>query len=268
MAANFYSRLREYYLKVAAVLRGEADAASIFRNSGDVGSSREQVYASFLRQHAPSKCNIFLGGFLFDNAGVESKQLDIIVTTDTAPRFDFHNRDGVGKAFSPVEGTLGVVSIKSRLDKAQLHDALDGIASIPPTESLEGRVAITIGVNNYEDWPYKVIYATDGLNAETIFDHLSEYYRQNKHIPVSRRPHVIHVAGKYAIIRVLPGMSLKHHLDDADTSLEVGTFHITANDPDLQGIVWVLNGLQKNAATSTHILYKYNELINRVLEPT
>ena len=30
MPENFFIRLREYYLKVAAVLRGEADSASIF----------------------------------------------------------------------------------------------------------------------------------------------------------------------------------------------------------------------------------------------
>lgn len=117
MAQSFSKRLREYYLRVAKVLRGEADAASIFPNSSDVGVSRERIYADFLRQHTPSKCNVFLGGFLFHMDGSESKQLDIIVTTDTAPRFDFHNPDGGGKSFSPVEGTLGVVSIKSNLDK-------------------------------------------------------------------------------------------------------------------------------------------------------
>ena len=76
-------------------------------------NERERIYAEFLRQHAPSKCNVFLGGFLFDDDGSESSQLDVIVTTDTAPRFDFHNPDGGGKSFSPVEGTLGVASIKS-----------------------------------------------------------------------------------------------------------------------------------------------------------
>ena len=106
MPKNFYERLRDYYIKVGGVLRGEADAASIFPNPSDVGMSRERVYAEFLRQHAPSKCNVFLGGFLFDEDGNESRQLDIIVTTDTAPRFDFHNPDGSGKSFSPVEAIV------------------------------------------------------------------------------------------------------------------------------------------------------------------
>ncbi len=76
MPTNFFIRLREYYVKVAEVLRGDADAASIFPNSTDVGMSRERVYADFLKQHAPSKCNVFLGGFLFDEDGSESKQME------------------------------------------------------------------------------------------------------------------------------------------------------------------------------------------------
>jgi hypothetical protein len=91
MAQNFFKELREYYLKVAEVLRGEAEAASVFPNSSDIGVSRESVYLDILRLHAPSKCNVFLGGFLFDENGSQSRQLDVIITTDTAPRFNLHN---------------------------------------------------------------------------------------------------------------------------------------------------------------------------------
>ncbi len=126
MADNFYVRLAKYFEKVAEVMRGEADAASVFANASDIGGGRERVYAAFLKQHAPSKCNVFLGRFLFHEDGSESDQIDIIVTTDTAPRFDFHNQDGGGKSFSPVEGTLAVVSVKSKLDKKELFNSLMG----------------------------------------------------------------------------------------------------------------------------------------------
>ncbi len=66
----------------------------------------------------PSKCNVFLGGFLFGEDGDESKQLDVIISTDTSPKYDFHNSGGKGKSFAPVEGCLGVASIKSFLDKS------------------------------------------------------------------------------------------------------------------------------------------------------
>jgi len=269
MPTNFHTRLRNYYAKVAEVLRGDADAASVFPNTTDIGVSRERVYAEFLVQHAPSKCNVFLGGFLFHMDGRESKQLDVIVTTDTAPRFDFHNRDGGGKSFSPVEGTLGVASIKSTLDKAQLFDALEGIASIPPTESLEDRKSFGISIKDYEDWPYKIVYASSGLKPETVLSHLIDYYAENAHIPIARRPNVVHVSGQFVIIRAIAGMSIHYRRGSGQTSpLEPGTFHLLTTDPDLQAIVWVLNGLQLRATASTHILFQYGDLINRILNLT
>jgi hypothetical protein len=265
MPENFFIRLREYYLQVAAVLRGEADSASIFPNTTDIGQSREKVYAEFLRLHAPSKCNVFLGGLLFDHEnGNESKQLDIIVTTDTTPRYNLHNRDGSGKSFSPVEGTLGVVSIKSTLNKAELEDALSGIASIPLTSSLEGRVSFTVQIMNYEDWPYKVIYATDGINGETLLSHLTTFYNNHPEIPIHRRPNLIHVAGKYIVMRVCPGLSIKKTSGLIEQP-EPGTFHLFTRDSDLQGIVWVLTQLQDLAAASTEISYSYRGLINKVI---
>jgi hypothetical protein len=50
----FLKRLENYYHAVGQVLRSEAEAAAVFPNSTDVGSSREEVYAKFLRTHVPS----------------------------------------------------------------------------------------------------------------------------------------------------------------------------------------------------------------------
>ena len=219
---NFHARLRNYYLEVAKVFRGVANLASVFPNPSDIGGTRERIYAEFLRQHAPSKCNVFLGGFLFHLDGSESKQLDVIVTTDTAPRYNFPIPDGGGKSFSPVEGTLGVASIKSTLDKAQLHDALVGIASIPPTEPLGNRVPSQLKFINYDDWPYKIIYATNGLTAGTILGHLNDFYARNPTIPTGRRPNVIHVAGQYVIFRAHTGMSMNNPATGQSTPLEPG----------------------------------------------
>lgn len=261
---NFYIRLRDYYLKVAEVLRGDAEAAAIFPNTSDIGTSRERVYADFLKQHAPSKCNVFLGGFLFHADGNESKQFDIIVTTDTTPRFNFHNRDGGGKSFSPVEGTLAVASIKSNLDKAQLEDALAGIASIPPSEPLRKRVIPSYRINNYEDWPYKIIYGSNGLRLDTIIKHLSDYYTANPEVPISRRPNLIHVAGKYVILRLVPGMNLGDRVSGEEISVEVGTFVTFPEMPDLRAICWVLESIQSIASASTHIAYSYTSLTNKI----
>lgn len=265
MAGPFFQRLRSYYLNVAAVLRGEASVASVFPNTTDIGMSREAVYAEFLRQHAPSKCNVFLGGFLFGNDGSESGQLDVIVTTDTTPRFDFHNQDGRGKSFSPVEGTLGVASIKSTLNKNELEDSLKGIAAIPPTTSLDQRIAFGVKIKDYDDWPYKIIYASDGISPETLLGHLNQFYSTHSAIPLGRRPNVIHVSGKYVIFRITEGMSVWNPNTQQEDHPEPGTFFLSAIDPDLQGIVRVLEGLQQRATASTHILYAYGDVVNRVV---
>jgi len=264
MTQNFFVRLRSYYIKVAEVLRGEADAASVFANTTDIGMSRELVYAEFLKQHAPSKCNVFMGGFLFDDDGAESKQLDIIITTDTAPRFNFHNKNGAGKSFSPVEGTLGVVSVKSTLNKAELFDALGGIASIPQTRPLGKRVNTLLNIKNYDDWPVKIVYASSGNAPETIRTHLDDFYEKNPVIPLNRRPHFIHVAGSCLIVRAQEGMNIHELGTSTAVPLILGTYHLITTDPDLQAIVWTLDQLQVNATASTHILFSYKSIINKV----
>lgn len=268
MAGQFYERLRAYYLKVAAVLRGEADAASVFPNATDIGMSRERVYAEFLRQHAPSKCNVFFGGFLFGEDGSESKQLDVLVTTDTTPQFNFHNRDGHGTSFSPVEGTLAIASIKSMLNKNELENTLAGIASIPPTIPLDGRVNPSLNIRNYDDWPYKIIYASDGISAETLLNHLNSYYLNNPNIPLGRRPNIIHVSGKYVIFRALEEMRLRDVSRLEEKELELGSFVLCTRHVDVPGMLWVLDGLQQRASLSTHILYKYSNIINQVNDIT
>ena len=159
--------------------------------------SREKIYAKFLTEHLPKKCGVSYGGFIFDDSGLESKQLDILITSDVSLRFDFHNEGNAGKTFSHIEGVLGVTSVKSTLDKKELFDALGGFSSIPETGSLEKRILPFIKIPNYEDWPVKILYASDGVKYETLLKHINSFYDENSDIPLYRRPNYIHVAGKY-----------------------------------------------------------------------
>lgn len=267
MSKSFFARLRDYYEKVGAVLRGEASAGSIFPNASDIGISRERVYVEFLRTHAPARCNVFLGGFIFDMAGNESRQLDVIVTNDTTPRFDLHNRDGNGKSFSPIEGTLGVVSVKSNLDQRELEDALLGIASIPLTSSLRKRLVSGIDVPDYDDWPLKIVYASDGISAKTLLMHLLAFYHLRPEIPVHRRPNIIHVAGKYVLLRTTENMSdpaSEHY--GTPSKVQQGNYNLITVGADLQGIQWAIQGLQEKALASSFIIFNYGEMINKINE--
>lgn len=256
----FFNRLRAYYQSIGVRLKEEASSAAIFPNPSDRGSLREQVYYDFLRDNIPSKCSIFFGGYLFDDRnGDESKQLDIIITTDTAPRFTFGS-----KGFSPVEGTLGVISVKSTLDKSQLIDALLGFASIPLTQDLGGRINPLMPAFNYDDWPLKIIYASNGIAPATLLSHLNEFYAANPHIPATRRPNIIHVAGQCLIYRAEGGMVMYSSDLASRTQLVKDQFYLFEEEPDLQAISEVLRVLQQRALYSTHILFSYNTIFDGV----
>lgn len=263
----FLTRFLKYFEDVAAVLRGEAAVASIFPNASDKGTSRERIYAEFLKAHAPSKCNVFFGGFLFDFDGKESHQLDIIVTTDSTPRYDFSSKDGMGKSFAPCEGTLGVFSVKSTLDRKELFDALSNLASIPAMQTLEGRVNPQLRIPDYSEWPLKVVYASAGISPETLLSHVREFYSTNCNIPTDRRVDIIHVAGSCFISRVKKGATIKHMLTGIEEEIHEDNFRLFTTKPDVQAILWVLNILQKRASTSSHVLYTYDKMIERVLVP-
>ncbi|WP_415328518.1 DUF6602 domain-containing protein [Chryseobacterium sp. MMS23-Vi53] len=264
MAKDFFERLNDYYTKVGEVLKGNAEASSIFPNSTDRGISREKIYAEFIKTHAPSKCNIFFGGFLFDRNGNESKQLDIIVTNDTTPQFNLDNKDSNGKSFSPIEGTLAVASVKSKLDKKELIDSLNNISSIPPMEDLGDRLSFTVQILDYDNCPLKIIYSNDGLEVETILLHINQFYLDNPDIPMNRRPDIIHVAGKYIITRVRFGLKFKNAQTRKLQNFVEGTYIPSKTNSDIQGLVFVINEIQKNVIKTSKINFEYDWILNKL----
>ncbi len=265
MPENFFQRLHDYYLTVAEVMSGKSEVAAIFPNTTDKGMSREQVYIEFLRQHAPSKFNVFPGGFVFGVDGTESKQLDILVTTDTCPGYRFQEVKE-GRSFSPVDGTIAVASIKSMLNKEGLLDSLDGMAAIPMNSLDVAKFNPQITNVIYDDWPYKIVYANNSISIKKILEHLSVYYSTYQEIPLGRRPNIIHVGGKFALIRVITGMD-KESVPLCRMPGEIECeFAVVQTNPDLQAIVWVLDALHKQASLANHILFGYEFIINKVLE--
>lgn len=266
MPKPFYERLKNYYDSVAKVLKGTAEVGSIFPNPSDVGGSRETIYAKFLKEHSPSKCNVFLGGFLFDANGNESNQLDVIITNDTSPKFDFHdNKEKAGKSFASVDGCIGVASIKSKLDKKELFNALMGLKSIPDKIPLEkNKVDPRLEYKAYDDWPFKIIYAHDGLTLETIENHLTDFYNEHP-TPINKKPNLIHVAGKYAIIRARKGDMIKDK--DGHTIISDGnSFAKEIQKPDAFALTKVIDELQKMVSVSNHIIFDYSYIIRSLQE--
>jgi hypothetical protein len=259
MPAPFFTRLRTYLDSIGKVLAGQAAVASVFPNGSDIGVSRERIYVDVLKQHIPASCNVFLGGFLFGSDGSESNQVDVIVTTDKALQFNFQNVQTGGKAFASVDGCIGVVSIKSHLSSAALNDALENLASIPTQLPLEGRVNPSYRFGDYEDWPYKVVYASSGVAPAVASAALVTFYDARPDIPETRRPHVIHVAGSYVIVRV------RQNVETPDGIRVRSTFVAIERDVDTQALMLVFKNLQENAQNASQVIFSYHHLLEKVV---
>lgn len=256
MPSPFFERLRNYYREVAAVLRGESSAGSIFTNTTDIGTTRELVYRKFLEEHLPSACNVMLGGFLFNQQGKDSGQIDVIVTIEDCPQFNFTNTGGSGKSFSCVDGTLAVASIKSHLNSNELRNAMENLASIP-----QHRVAFdwgSLGIENpyYEEWPYKIIFASNGIEAETLKKTMTDFYTEHPAIPSNRRPDIIHVVGRFCIRRAFRDLVYEGR------TIKAGTYFTTTADVDVASLVVVVHAIQQNLAASRYIPFDYSELFS------
>lgn len=260
MPGIFFKRLETYFSKVGGVLKGEADVASIFPNSQDIGTSRERIYAEVLRQHLPKSCAVSFGGFLFDMEGNESKQIDLIILNDVSPQFNFHNPDGLGKSFACIDGCVAVASIKSTLNSSELINALDNFASLPDKVALkEGMHNILVTINGYEDWPYKIVYASDGIALNTAINTISSYYEKNNTVPNNKRPNMIHVCGKYNIIRVGKNATTR-----AGAKIEENAFWGHPGGSDAYALLTTILGIQGVLSGSKEIYYNYWELLNKL----
>jgi hypothetical protein len=260
MAKPFFTRLKDYYADVAKVLRGEASAASIFPNPTDIGQSREQIYRRFLQDHLPSACNVMLGGFVFNQRGAESCQIDVIVTMEDCPQFNLLSQDGTGKSFTCVDGTLAVASVKSCLDSKELRHALANLASIPQHKTSYEWVSIGIENPFYEQWPYKIIFAASGVSEDTLKQTMTDFYREHPEVPQNRRPDIIHIAGKYCTRRSVQDLEYQGH------TIKAGTYFTTTPDVDVAALVIVIHTIQQMLVASRYIPFDYTELFNRMFE--
>ena len=256
----FFDRLKAYYTNVGEVLRGEAEMASIFPNTTDVGQAREHFYAEFLKHHVPLNCDVQFGGYLFNLDGQESRQLDIMVTANVSPRYNFLNRDGTGKTFACVDGTIAVVSVKSNLDSTQLIDAIENLISIPSKQSLAGRMSPLMNLPMYEEWPHKIIYASNGASAETIKQTLENYFIAHSDIPDHKKPNLIHVAGKYCAVRTPPqGLPTRD-----GTPIPGNTFFFQPDTTDVFALVWAVDKIQQMAMSAAHIFFRYDQILDQI----
>ena len=263
MSDIFYD-LAQHFEKIGMELKAQAQQSSILSNPSGIGTDREEIYRDFLERHLPNTCDVFLGGYVFDMEGRKSNQIDIIVTAGATPRFVMSDDN---RHIAPLEGTIATVECKSRLDTASLKDSLEKCASIPPMPSQDKIVSpiVEIPQQKWEDIPYKVIAAYEAIGKENLRESINNFYRDNPHIPISRRPNIIHIIGQYVIVRITHGMEvINRNGTKYAAQPQVGTYRSFYPNSDTLAIAWMISTLQKYAFLANHLSYNYDNIINSI----
>ena len=265
MSRNIFPDMVTYYANLAGQLTSEAKQAGILENPSAVGTDREEIYRKFLKRHIPYMCDVFRGGSLFDVDGNASKQIDLIVTSGMSPRFEM--REG-SHANAPIEGTIAAVEVKSMLDKAKLYEALENFAAIPRLRNPEDALSPIIKAPSeayWWDWPYKVIFAYNGIDRHRLYEHFAEFYSENGDIPQECRPSMIHVLDSYVILRIVPGLgTMAMDGSMAASQPAIGDYRGYYRKPDISAMVVLFAALQRNAFIAHHMIWDYSRWVHNV----
>lgn len=258
MTKEFSTRVKDYFDSIAKALQEDAQSTSLFSNKSDIGQGKEAAIAGIFEAHVPKSCDVFLGGQIFNNDGLESGQIDVIITDGNGLRF--HNRSEKSKSITCIDGALGAISVKSSLDGRELEDALTNIASIPQGTTLNEKNSNPfVDFSGFSDGLLKVVFGFTGPSADTLAKHIEAFYSKNPTIPVNRRPNYIHVAGKYCWVR----LRKDEKMDDGSIG-KAGMFGLRDKIPDVFFLAESLITVEKLNRFSRHIFYDYTPLYAKI----
>ena len=264
MKQNVFADIARYFEAVAEQLLSEGRQAKILENSSVVGNDREEIYRRFLARHLPNGCDAFRGGYVFNVDGSSSRQMDVILTSGATPRF---NMNSGSQAIAPIEGTICVAEIKSRLDKQELEKTLTSFAELPLVKKnarLTNPLLKLPDKWNW-DWPYKVLFAYDGIEKDGLYKYVLDYYRVNSHVPQECRPSLIHVLGKYAVFRIVPGMKvMETDGSSAQKQPTTGDYWLSSRQSDILAMMFMLTTLQRNSFYVNHTITRYDSYISEI----
>ncbi len=127
VAYNEQMGMKKYYNSLSAIMREEIEGISEeIEHSGEKGRNNEEILKSFLGIHLPKKYGLTTGKVVGAN-GDMSKQIDIII-------YDRLNTPSLkeSRVFSivPIESVYGVIAVKTTLNRSELTDSIENIASV------------------------------------------------------------------------------------------------------------------------------------------
>lgn len=254
--------LAEYFDSWADRLNDEAHAQKIFMNSDDRGENKEIILQGFLEGHLPKRCDIFRGGYIFDSFGNKSSQIDLIVTSEFTLQFKQTIAKSETKSFNCVEGSIAAISVKSTLDKKQLCEAIDNLASLPTAKyylQLDPHDQMTYEV--ITQTPFKVIFAYKGVNVKALLRDLKIHLKNNK-IPIDRAPDLI-IVNKRCYISKKQNGHFSRNIGDYSAG---GSYLATHGSKHIGGLALVslVSAIQRLSNLGSLVMLNFYEYQRRI----
>lgn len=252
--------IRDYFNSLAEELAVKGRSSSMGGHRADVGSNREQSLINILNAHLPDRLSAVSGGTVLNLEGLVSGQIDVIVKNDLFPKFDHHHKTAV-----ITESVAGVISVKSRLDKAALEDSIRNVCSVPDysTETLElsnsSILREDLQRQFMQNWPWRAVFAYEGLDPNTIYHHAMKFYNSGE-VPQNRLPDMI-VINKKICIRFLRDGGKLHN----GTKLPPNSLHplLLTNDTCGYPIAGMITELNNYIPWMHYMKFNFSPYIDR-----
>ncbi len=191
------TRISNYFNGLADKIAALSLVAGTASHKPDIGANRENIIRDFLNCHLPRRLSASLGGQVITPDGIESGQIDVIISNDIGIRFEENE-----KTFVTAECVAGAITVKTTLDSHSINDAMQNLATIPePNPAIFDFKLLKSGSSGafLERHPSYFIFAYDGIRGETCIELVKKFYQNNQHIPSRRFPCSIILNKKYII---------------------------------------------------------------------
>jgi hypothetical protein len=174
-----------------------------YKQSSDLrGTQFEETFRKFLRLYLPRKLELSTGTII-DSNGLQSKQLDIIVSDYSRAPILFEDKD---IRTLPIECVYSVIEVKAKLDIKETEKCLANMKSVRQLEKKayykrKGAIEITHDMygQSYLIPPVTYfIFAFDSINLTTLRDYINTVHNREQ-LPVHNRIDSVCVLNKGVI---------------------------------------------------------------------
>lgn len=157
--------LFEYFESTADILLSEYKRSSQQISSANLGRNRETFCKKFLSKVLPTKLSV-KSGEIWDSKKNKTGQEDIIILRDDTSSLHIGSED-----IYLAEGVLGVIEIKSNLNREKLNEAGKGLTKV---ENLKINSTSIISSGAQIERPLRIVFAYEGATWEIIIDEIKK----------------------------------------------------------------------------------------------